>query len=53
MSEEEEEDKSNDQSDVESQRFNNSFAKYGSQKIKEFEKSTIIRFEEFDGGDSQ
>ncbi|CDW90563.1 UNKNOWN [Stylonychia lemnae] len=33
--------------------FNGSFYKFEGQKIKEFEKSIIIKFEEFEGGDSQ
>lgn len=40
------------QSESDSSRFNGSFYKFEGQKIKEFEKSTMIRFEEFDGGDS-
>eukprot|EP00347_Sterkiella_histriomuscorum_P021891 403332405 len=39
-------------SESDSNRFNGSFYKFEGQKIKEFEKSTMIRFEEFNGGDS-
>lgn len=42
----------NNPSESDSSRFNGSFYKFEGQKIKDFEKSAIIRFEEFDGGDS-